>query len=183
MKIDVPIEQLLRWRLAHAESEAPVPPRAARLLEAVRPWWEVLPERFEQLVQRLATIQVAYGHAMAEPVQAGSDRDHRVAVLVVRGTEELECSARILYFAIRDGQLRLRFELQRAPGDMPPWVEVTFVSEGSGRPLFSAPASVSVEKEYRLEAELPAELAEVWDRLKVTDRMPFRFIIRADTNG
>ena len=33
MKISIPIEQLLRWRLAQAEAAAPLPPRAAQLLE------------------------------------------------------------------------------------------------------------------------------------------------------
>ena len=43
MKTEIHIGQLLRWRLARAEAEAP---RAARLLELSRPWWETLPERF-----------------------------------------------------------------------------------------------------------------------------------------
>ena len=180
MKSKIPIERLLRWRLSQAEAEAPPAPRAARLLEMARPWWKVLPRQFEELIQRLSAIQLAYGHAMAEPCQ--SHTGHRVAVLIVRGAEELETSARLLYFSVRDGQLGLRFNLEKPPSDMPPAVEVTFISERPARPLFSAPATVSIDDEYRLEAALPAELAHCWKELKVTDRMPFRFILRTDRN-
>jgi len=180
VKSQIPIEELLRWRLSQAEAEAPPAPRAARLLEMARPWWEVLPRQFEELIQRLSAIQVAYGHAMAEPCQSHSG--HRVAVLILRGAGELETSARLLYFAVRDGQLRLRFNLEKPPSDMRPAVEVTFISEHPPSALFSASATVSIDDEYRLEAELPAELAHGWQQLKVTDRMPFRFILRADRN-
>ena len=180
MKAEIPIEQLLRWRLSHAEAEAPPAPRATRLLELVRPWWEVLPERFEELIARLGAIEVAYGHAMAEPLHARPC--HRVAVLVVRASEELESSARILYLSLCDRQLRLRFHLEKAPVDLARTVEVTFISEHTGQPLFCASATVSIDNEYRLEADLPVELGQDWTQLKVTDRMPFRFILRADTN-
>src|SRR4051812_50054204 len=104
MKTEVPIEQLLRWRLSRAEAEAPAAPRGARLLGLVTPWWEVLPERLEKLVQKVCAIQVAYGHAMAEPVQ--SRTGHRVAVLIVNGAEEMESLAEIFVFAVREGKLR-----------------------------------------------------------------------------
>ncbi|HMJ64740.1 MAG TPA: hypothetical protein VK615_05260 [Candidatus Binatia bacterium] len=181
MKTAIPIAQLLRWRLALAEAEAPPAPGATRLLELVRPWWEVLPERFEKLIQRLGAIEVAYGHAMAEPSPARPC--HRVAVLIARASEESESSARVLYLAVRDRRLRLRFHLEKAPANLPPTVEVTFISEQSGQPLFCAPAAVSVDSEYRLEADLSAELARDWEQLKVMDRMPFRFIVRADTTS
>jgi len=180
MKTEIPIGQLLRWRLSRAEAESPPAPRGARLLELARPWWEVLPERFEELIARLGTIEVAYGHAMAEPAPARPC--HRVAVLIVRASEESESSARILYLSISDGRLRLRFHLEKVPADMAPTAEVTFISERSGQPLFCAPATVSIDSEYRLGAELPAQLARDWEQLKVTDRMPFRFILRVDTN-
>jgi hypothetical protein len=35
---ELPVEQLLRWRLAQAEAAAPSAPRAAQLLEMARPW-------------------------------------------------------------------------------------------------------------------------------------------------
>ena len=180
MKTEIPMEQLLRWRLCRAEGDAPPVPRGARLLELARPWWEVLPERFEALLQRLSAIQVAYGHAMVEPTQSAAG--HRVAVLIVRGPEELESAARILYFTVREGQLRLRFQLENAPADMPPMVEVTFICEGGARRPFVARACISVDNEYRLEAELPAEVVDVWEQLKVRDRMPFRFIIQTANN-
>lgn len=175
MKTEVPIEQLLRWRLSRAEAEAPAAPRAARLLEVSRPWWERLPEQFDQMVQRLRAVQVQFGHAMAEVRQA--EAGHRVAVLIVDASEQSETSARVLYFSVQDGHLRLRFQLEHVP-EMAEDVEVTFVSEPAGRPLFYARATVSIEHEYRLEAEIPPELGDSWRRLKVTDRMPFRFLIR-----
>src|SRR6185436_7178633 len=94
MKTEIPIGQLLRWRLSQAEAEAPPAPRAARLLEMARPWWETWPEQFQSLVERLGKIQVAYGHAMAEPQQSRSG--HPVPVMIVRAIEELEASARVL---------------------------------------------------------------------------------------
>jgi hypothetical protein len=178
MKTEVPIEHLLRWRLARAEAEAPAAPRAARLLAVPRPWWELLPEQFAQLVHRLRAIQVQFGHAMADPGQ--SQPGYRVAALITGAGEDLETAARILYLSVQGTRLRLRFELEQRPAaDMPGAVEVAFVAEQAGQPLFSAGATLSLEKEYRLEAELPPELARSWQRLKVTDRMPFRFLIRA----
>jgi len=180
MKKDIPVEQLLRWRLSHAEAEAPPAPRAARLLERVRPWWEIWPEQFQSLVERLGRFQVAYGHAMAEPQQSRSG--HRVPVLIVRAVEELESSARVLYFNVRDGRLRLRFQLETAPAPAEPAYEVTFVSEATAKPLSSARASLTVANEYRLDAELAEEIAKSWEQLRVTDRMPFRLILLSEAN-
>jgi hypothetical protein len=36
-----------------------------------------------------------------------------------------------------------------------------------------------IENEYRLDAELPAELQRRWAAVKVTDRMPFRLILQS----
>jgi len=58
--------------------------------------------------------------------------------------------------------------------------EVTFVSDKSERPLLSAPAKMSLDSEYRIDSELSEELAHGWGQLKVTDRMPFRLILRSD---
>jgi hypothetical protein len=181
MKTEVPIEQLLRWRLAQAEAEAPPVPRAAHLLELARPWWETWPERFQTLVERLGRVQIAYGHAMSAPRPSRSG--HPVPVLVVRAAEELETSARVLYLNIRDGRLRLRFQLAAAPEPVPESFEVTFVSETDSRPLFSAQATRSVDSEYSLDAGLSEAEAKDWETLKVTDWMPFRFMLRADADG
>src|SRR5436309_3280949 len=107
----MPVEQLLRWRLSQAEAEAPPAPRAGRLLELARPWWETWPERFQSFVERLGGIEVAYGHA-AEPRQPRGG--HPVPALVVRAVEELETSVRVLYINVREGRLRLRFQLDAA---------------------------------------------------------------------
>ena len=176
----IPIERLLRWRLSHAEAEAPPAPRAARLLELARPGWESWPERFQSVIERLTRIQTAYGHAMAEPQ---SRSGHPVPALIVHTGEELETSVRVLYLNVRNGQLHLCFQLDAAPAQAEQDFEVTFVSEPAARPLFSAPAAKSVGSEYRLSAELSEEVARDWERLKVTDRMPFRLILHPVTTG
>lgn len=178
MKKDVPVEQLLRWRLSQAEAEAPPAPRAARLLEMARPWWETWPEQFQSLVERLGKIQIAYGHAMSEPKQSRSG--HPVPVMILRAVEELEASARVLYLNVRDGRLRLRFQLETVPIPAESAYEVTIVSDATAKPLFSARASLAVGNEYRLDAELAEEIAKSWEQLKVTDRMPFRLILRSE---
>jgi hypothetical protein len=55
---------------------------------------------------------------------------------------------------------------------------VTFVSSEGARPFFVALAGRSVDHEYSLDAEIPAEVARDWLHLKVTDVMPFRLILR-----
>jgi len=174
----IPFEELLRWRLSQAEAEAPPAPRAARLLELARPWWETWPERFQSFVERLGAIQVAYGHAMAEPRQ--SHTGHPVPALIVRAVEELETSVRVLYLNVRDGRLRLRFQLDAATVQAQESFEVTFVSDKPERPLLSATAIFSLDGEYRIDTELSEELAHGWEQLKVTDRMPFGLILRSD---
>ena len=181
MKTDTSVEQLLRWRLTQAEAEAPPAPRAARLLALARPWWEAWPELFQSLVERLGKIQIMYGHAMAAPRPSRSG--YPVPVLIVRAVEKLEASARVLYFSVRDGRLRLRFHLETAPGPAEATYEVTIVSDTTALPLFAAPACLSVGSEYRLDAELPEKVAADWEQMKVTDRMPFRLILRTDTDG
>ena len=174
-------EQLLRWRLARAETEAPRAPSAARLLELVRPWWESCPERFQSLVEHVGRIRIAYGHAMTEPSR--SRGGHPVPALIVHAGEKFETSVRVLYFAVRDGRLRLRFQLDAVPAQVDNTLEVTFVSESLSRPLFSASGVLSVDSEYRIDAELSEEVASDWVLLKVTDRMPFRLILRGPDGG
>lgn len=177
MKTETTVEKMLRWRLEQGGPEAPPAPRASRLLALSRPWWEVWPERTRQLCDRLGRIEMAYGHAMEKG--GGARAGHPVPVLLLRGDQEIEAAARLLYFTARDGELRLRFTLELPPevAEEPAatW-EVTFVGESS-TPLFIAVAALSVEREYRIEASLPPALAATWAGLKVTDRMPFRFIL------
>jgi hypothetical protein len=45
-------------------------------------------------------------------------------------------------------------------------------------PILSAEAALSGDGEYRVDVELSSELAAAWESLKVTDPMPFRFILR-----
>lgn len=179
MRTEIPVEKLLRWRLERAETEAPPAPRASDLLDAARPWWETWPEQFHAWAGRLGAIQVTFGHAMSEPVP--SRTGHPVPTLLIRSVEERETSARALLLQVRDGWLRLRFDLESTSGPVTESFEVTFLSESESRPLFTACATGSVDGEYRVETRLPAEIAAEWKRLKVTDRMPFRLILRSDT--
>jgi hypothetical protein len=181
MKSPIPVQQLLRWRLARAEAEAPPAPRAARLLELVRPWWETWPERFQQLVGRLGSLEVVYGHAMAESRRVHGER--LIPALVVHAATETETSARMLYFSVRDGQLRLRFQLSGSQDCSEQAYEVTFICRTSSKPLFSAPTAPSMNSEYSLAEKLSDELASKWNILKVTDEMPFRLILRPLDSG
>ena len=105
-------------------------------------------------------------------------RGHPVAALISEGDEERESPARVLYLSVRDGRLRLRFQLAPVPRT-DRLFEVTFVSEQPAlRPILAAYAALSGDGEYRVDVELPRELAAAWESLKVTDPMPFRFILR-----
>jgi hypothetical protein len=175
------VQELLRWRLARAEAQAPPAPRAARLLELARPWWETWPERFQKLVTRLGQMQVAYGHAMAETRRLPGE--HLVPAIIVHSASETEGSARVLYFSARDGQLRLRFQLNAAQDCAEPVYEATFICKTSDQPLFSAHSERSTNGEYSLVETLSEELAGKWELLKVTDEMPFRLILRPLQSG
>jgi hypothetical protein len=176
MSSELHIERLLRWRLAHAESGAPPAPSAVQLLELARPWWDRWPARFHAHAQRLTAMpQIAYGHAMAE---AQRDRTgHPVPALIIRVVEEVETSARVLYLSVADGRLHLRFHLDTGFAHVESSFEVTFVSDDEPQPLFSAFAARSLDSEYRLDADMPDALVRAWSSVRVTDRMPFRFIL------
>jgi hypothetical protein len=181
MNPGISIEHLLRWRLARAEAEAPPAPRAARLLELARPWWETWPERFAGVVARLSQMEVSYGHAMAESRRAPTE--HLVPALIVNTTTETETSVRILYFSMRNGQLRLRFQLGPSNDNSKLAYDATFVCRTTSQPLFAAPAERSTNGEYSLTQSLSQELAGKWAALKVTDEMPFRLILRPVEGG
>jgi hypothetical protein len=181
MSPDRDLERLLLWRLQRAESEAPAPPSAARLLELARPWWATCPEKFRAHAERLLALQpVMYGHAMTQGT--GDRAGHPVPALVIHVVEEFETAASILYFSIRDGRLRLRFQLDAGPARGARALDVTFVSDDVAAPLLSAAATCSLDNEYRLDAELPLDLQREWADMKVMDRMPFRLILQSRTS-
>ena len=176
MKDQMDMIGLLKWREQRAETEAPRAPSAAHILQLFEPWWDKWPDRFAASVRRLAAIQLSYGYAMAHPPRGHSG--HPVAALISREDDgDQEAHARILYMSVRDGRLRLRFQLASIPRNDRVF-EVTFVSETGLRPILSAYADLSGEDEYRVDVELPGEIAVAWESLKVTDPMPFRFILR-----
>lgn len=179
--MDPLVEQLLEWRSAQAEAEAPPAPRAARLLERARPWWQRQPERFAALAAALDGLHARFGHA-SDP-GAGHRGSIPVPAVIVWTNLETNSLAHILYFHLRGRTLRLRFQLQSTPDTPERNLDATFVAADSQTPLFSALASLAPGGEYRLELELPAAFAEAWAHLRVTDRMPFRFILRPQENA
>jgi hypothetical protein len=177
MTHEAPVEQLLRWRLALAEAEAPPPPRAAELLALTRPWWERWPDRFRAQAERLRAMPLAYGYAMAGPPSQRGHAGYPVPVLLAQAGD-VEAYARVLYLVVRDGRLRLRFALADTPGMLEPAFDAAFVDDGSERPLCVGRAERSQGGEYRVDMDLPPDIAGSWAPLKVTDRMPFRLILR-----
>lgn len=153
MKTQIPIKQFLQWRQAQAEAEAPPPPRAARLLEMARPWRELWPELVRE--------------------------GHLVPARIVTAQESIESLVRVSSFAVRDGRLRLRLHMDGVPRGDSSSFEVTLVCNASQRPVACAGATASADGEFHLEMALPPEGAGGWAQLKVTDRAPFRLILRA----
>lgn len=181
MSADSPVERLLRWRRDEAELEAPAPPRAADLLRRSRPWWERTPVEFQRQVERLFRAQPNLGYALA-----GGDRTPTgtaVPALRVRPEGDATSIVRVTYLNIRDERLRLRFVFADGAIAMDEVLAVTFVTNDSGSPLLEALAGKAGDEEYRLEADLPPALAEGWQRLRVTDAMPFRLILRGHAGG
>lgn len=176
MKPGTPLESLFNWRSARAEAEAPPPPRAARLLDLARPWWQRSPERFAALIAGFEGMPARFGHAM-EPA-AGRGGSYPVPAVIARTNVETSLLADVLYIHFRGRTLRLRFQLQPIPEPPEADLEVTFVAAEGPRVLFAGIAQLAPGGEYRLEVELPAEFAPAWTHLRVTDRMPFRFILR-----
>jgi hypothetical protein len=187
MSRPLPVEVVLRWRLARAAANAPPAPRASHLLELARPPWELWPARWRAAVERLRQVQVVYGHAMtAADRRAGG---YPVPVVVAGADGDVEGFAQVLYLSVVDGQLRLRFALDVAVMSAGAALEVLFVAEDGGdgvvpdAPVLVANAARSVEREYRLAAELPTDLARTWAPLRVTDPMPFRLVLRPIDDG
>lgn len=173
MKRGVHIQQLLQWRQALAEREAPPAPRASVLLDALRPWFERWPERFAERASRLLAMPIAYGYAMASDERATGFP----VPVVIMGDEDAESSARILYASVRAGRLRLRFSLNDAQHEDNAAFDVTFVAAESGAPITRGIAERSQTGEYRLDVELPDAIAAGWASLRVTERMPFRLLL------
>lgn len=192
MSAGTSVEALLRWRLARAAAAAPPPPSAATLLAGLRPWWETEPARWAAAVARVSAMQLAYGRAMTTPDPRGGG--HPVPALVVADADDatgVETRVRVLYLSVRDGRLRLRFLVppDTAPADADLETLVLGDPDGADRPPAAAPpllvarADRAGAGEYRLDTELPEPLARRWGSLKVTDRMPFRLVLRPLRDG
>jgi hypothetical protein len=177
MNTEFSVEELLSWRTAQAENEAPSAPSACRLLRQVRPWWESAPEVFRGLVSQLDALNVRFGHAADGPAARGSG--YPVPTLIAQTNAETGSLADVLYIHLNKQNLKLRFRLHDMPEEPDSPVEVTFVTLNEAQVLFAAQARLAPGGEYRLEVEVPEHLALSWSTLKVTDRMPFRFILRS----
>jgi hypothetical protein len=179
MKEPISISDLLRWRMAQAQTEAPAPPDAWALIAQTRPWWKKWPEQFQAAVKSLGSLQVVYGraHSLFNETSGG----HPVPAVVIHGHQKQDCQARILFLTVREGSLRLRFRLVGPALPAEQTLEVTFVDREM-RPILTASATLAANHQYRIDTELPPLLAQVWEQVKVTDQMPFQFIIHCDTN-
>ncbi len=174
MMRDHSIEDLLRWRLAQAEAEAPPPPRASHLLELAQPWWETWPQRMRSRLERLHRMPATLG--FAQEVTPPPLRGHPVATILALG-EDVEAYAWVLYLSVRDGTLRMRFVLQDRAATNADVLDATIIADAGTQAPFSGRATRAPNDEYRIDVELPESLAQDWERLRVTDRMPFRLIL------
>src|SRR5690349_10473152 len=96
MSIDVTIEELLRWRLAIAEAEAPPGPCVAELLTQARPWWERDPMRFQRALQSVMAIKPAVDDATAQTARPRAFDS--VTTLIVRADQQTQACVGVLYF-------------------------------------------------------------------------------------
>jgi hypothetical protein len=181
LKTKIPVKELLCWRLEKATAEAPPAPAAASLLALARPWWETSPARFQSAIQKLNSIPSAQAHSICESGHLPASNP--MPTLILRTAEEQEASLRMLSIGVKNGRMQLSFQFETVAGPEEQEFELTFVSELTSKPLFRTHAAKSASGEYWLEAELPSELAENWKRLKVTDRLPFRLILRLVATG
>ena len=182
MTTKITLAELLRWRLEQAEKEAPPAPRAARLLEIARPWWETCPEKFRALVQQLGALQMGYGHAMVDP-GVMANLAPVVPALFIGSDAITEARVQMLYFDVTDSRLRMRFEIDLLPAQLSAAMEVTFIAEKDLRPLFTTVAHASMPNEYWIEVVMSGDLGRDWEPLKVTGPMPFRLLFRPRTES
>lgn len=175
MNNPITLADVLHWRLAEAEASAPPPPRATRLLDLARPWWETYPEKYKAFADRFSSFRIRYGHALVDPAAAALA--HPVPVLIVQSDGERETSAQLLYLTTSESTIRLRFELAESNLGEGAF-ESTFIDQKTLQPLFTAEVRGSIGNEYGLESPLPDYLGLKWMSLKVTDQMPFLLILR-----
>ena len=179
MKSKITAKELLRWRFDQAKAEAAAAPGANLLLNQARSWWEQSPDKFQSLVASLDTSKVVGSQAVTKSKRSRGPKP--VAALVVWANKQHEAAAHMKYFRVVDGKLCMLFRVGTPSPLIEPALEATFVSDTEARPLFCVPAIASADGEYCVETELSAELAQLWKRLKATNQMPFRLILRPDT--
>ena len=175
MNRGVSVEQLLRWRLRRAETDAPAAPNATHLLDLARPWYDRWPDQFRARLTRVKQIPLAYGYAMSAPDP--ERRGHPVPTLIA-DTEDVETYTRVTYINVREARFRMRFQVEGATIYPHHAFDAIFVSDASERPLCTAVAVRSHADEYRVDIDLPDHLVQNWGALRVTDQMPFRMILR-----
>jgi hypothetical protein len=180
MNRKMPIKELVSWRYKLAKFEAPSRPTAARLLDLALAWWERRPREFQSLIAQLNQIQFSEDQPMTKSRRRGGQP---IAALVVSGRRKFENSVWAQRFRLRNGRLNLSFEMETKMAAMGPTIEVTFISDGAALPLFCALATRSADGKYCVNTKLPANLVQDWRQLKPANRLPFRLILRFETNG
>lgn len=149
--------------------------------EPVEPWWQRSPDSFYLLADRLISGAISFGHALGPADGRGGN--HPVHTVIARTNVKTNSLADVLYFQLNGHVLSLRFQLQLLDELPEPRFEVTFVAADTATPLFVAQATLSPGGEYRMKANIPANFAKAWATLRVTDRMPFRFILKPESAG
>lgn len=124
---------------------------------------------------------MAHAHPMSKSLQSRTGGP--VQASIVRTSEELEKSARILSKGLNDRRIRLSFQCETEAGPDRQGLEVTFASELTSKPLLCALASKSLSSEYCLEAELSSEVAGNWKRLTAIDPVPSCLMFRPVASG
>src|SRR5262249_22725009 len=148
MRTEVTIEELLRWRLASAEADAPPRPPTPQLLKWAQPWWERYPKHFQNVLESLMKLPTLLGSPMDQVHQP--DALSPVPTLIVRAGEQSHARVGVLHFNLRKERLHVRFFLDACGNPVEDGFEVTFVSNSSAKPLFSVEARRLAETEYRI---------------------------------
>lgn len=169
------IGEMLSWCLDEAERDAPLPPKASWLLKQERAWrwWEEVPSLFEKGARALIQVDVL-GHIEGKP-QVMEPPGVRLCILHEEPPKVI--SAPILAIQVQNGKLVLRLKVETSWNPSGSHHQFVFVSPEE-KFLFAVDAELVDSYEFRIEAQLPEDLAASWENLKLGREMPFMLIIR-----
>lgn len=181
MSKNIPLEQLLRWRLKQAEAAAPPPPKAAQLLQSARPWWEKRPKDFQSQLEHLRKLRSEHRHATTNKPRKSNGI--LVPALLVHKEAESGNYALVTHLGVVETKLHLRFKLETKLSPADKHFEVTLISNATTTPIFSVTTTFSADNTFQIETELPVEIAKDWEQLKLTSPMPFGLIIHSNVEA